>query len=264
MGNFVKCEIEGKIAVVTIDRPPVNALNYDVITQLGEVADQLAQNQEIGAVIITGAGNKAFVAGADISEIAELDQTGGLNLSLRGQAVFNKIANLPVPVIAAVNGFALGGGCELSLACDIRVVAANAKMGVPEVSLGIIPGYGGTQRLPRVLATGKAKELIFTGDMINAEEAYRIGLADRLTPEGQSVEEAKNWLRLFWQKDRWRYVLPRKQLIKALSVLCNRVCLLKPRFLGKYVIPLTRMKGPKHFWKKGKQTLLVSKSLIIF
>ena len=191
MGNFVKCEIEGKIAVVTIDRPPVNALNYDVITQLGEVADQLAQNQEIGAVIVTGAGNKAFVAGADINEVDVLDDTMGFTFSRRGQKVFDKIADLPVPVIAAVNGFALGGGCELSLACDIRVVAANAKMGVPEVSLGVIPGYGGTQRLPRVIATGKAKELIFTGDMVNAEEAYRIGLADRVVPEGQALEEAK-------------------------------------------------------------------------
>lgn len=193
MGNtYVRWEAEGKIRIVTIDHPPVNALNKDVITQLDQTFEQFwAENEEIGIVIITGAGNKAFVAGADINELPALDQWEGVKLSRRGQGVFKKIADFPAPVIAAISGFALGGGCELALACDIRVAAPNARLGLPEVSLGIIPGYGGTQRLPRVVAVGKAKELIFTGDQIPAEEAYRIGLVDRLAPDGDVLAEAK-------------------------------------------------------------------------
>ncbi len=191
MSELVQIKREERLAVVTINRPPVNALNHEVLDALESAFDQLADDRSLGVVILTGAGEKAFVAGADINEFPKINRTNGEKLSRRGQQVFQKIADLPVPVIAAVNGFALGGGLELALACDIRVITENARVGLPEVTLGIFPGYAGTQRLPRLIAPGKAKELIFTGEMIGAEEAYRIGLADHFTGVGEALEKAR-------------------------------------------------------------------------
>lgn len=191
MGELVRVGREDRLALVTIDHPPVNALNRQVMNELEEVFTDLGTDGSVGAVIVTGAGEKAFVAGADISEFPALSSANGEKLSRRGQFIFQLIADFPAPVIAAVNGFALGGGLELALACDIRVLAENAKIGVPEVTLGIFPGYGATQRLPRFIADGKAKELIFTGEMIDAAEAYRIGIADHLTAPGESLAKAR-------------------------------------------------------------------------
>jgi len=191
MSDLVQITREERLAVVTINRPPVNALNHEVLDALEGVFDQLAEDQSAGVVILTGSGEKAFVAGADINEFPKINSSNGEKLSRRGQQVLQKIADFPAPVIAAVNGFALGGGLELALSCDIRVVSDNARVGLPEVTLGIFPGYAGTQRLPRVIATGKAKELIFTGAMIDAAEAYRIGLADHLTRAGGSLDKAR-------------------------------------------------------------------------
>ncbi|HOB29331.1 MAG TPA: enoyl-CoA hydratase-related protein [Bacillota bacterium] len=191
MSDLVKVVKEERLAIVTINHPPVNALNSQVMELLEQSFDELVADESIGAVIITGAGEKAFVAGADINEFTSLSSTNGEQLSRRGQLIFQKIEDFPAPVIAAVNGFALGGGLELTLCCDIRVMAENARVGLPEVTLGIFPGYGGTQRLPRTVAPGKAKELIYTGDMIDAAEAYRIGLADRLVPPGEALPEAR-------------------------------------------------------------------------
>lgn len=191
MAELVQLSREERLAVVTINRPPVNALNKQVVDELEEVFDALAAEAGIGAVIVTGSGEKAFVAGADIGEFPSLNSANGERLSRRGQLVFQKIADFPAPVIAAVNGFALGGGLELALVCDIRVVAENARLGLPEVTLGIFPGYGGTQRLPRLIAAGKAKELIFTGEMIDAAEAHRLGIADHLVAAGEAVNRAR-------------------------------------------------------------------------
>jgi len=191
MSELIQVACEDHLAVVTINRPPVNALNHEVMDELEKTFDELAQDNSVRAVIITGAGEKAFVAGADIGEFPKLNRENGEKMSLRGQEVFQKIADFPAPVIAAVNGFALGGGLELALACDIRVVAENAKVGLPEVTLGIFPGYAGTQRLPRAIGTGKAKELIFTGEMIGADEAYRIGLVEHKTEAGKAMEKAR-------------------------------------------------------------------------
>jgi enoyl-CoA hydratase len=191
MSELVTVIREEQLAVVTINHPPVNALNKQVMDDLEKAFAELAEDKSVGAVIITGAGEKAFVAGADISEFPTLSSANGERLSRRGQLVFQQIADFPAPVIAAVNGFALGGGMELALACDIRVLAENAKVGLPEVTLGIFPGYGGTQRLPRFIAAGKAKELIFTGDMIDAAEAHRIGIADHLVPPGEALARAR-------------------------------------------------------------------------
>ncbi|MEW5783665.1 MAG: enoyl-CoA hydratase-related protein [Bacillota bacterium] len=191
MAELVQLAREDRLVVVTINHPPVNALNKQVMAELESVFEKLAGDTTVGAVIITGAGEKAFVAGADISEFPTLNSANGEKLSRRGQLIFQQIADFHAPVIAAVNGFALGGGLELALACDIRVVSENAKVGVPEVTLGIFPGYGGTQRLPRMIAPGKAKELIYSGEMIDAAEAYRIGLAEHLTAPGEAVAKAR-------------------------------------------------------------------------
>lgn len=191
MGDFITVVKEDRLAIVTINHPPVNALNSRVMDALENRFDELAGDESVGAVVLTGAGEKAFVAGADIGEFTTLSGANGEQLSRKGQLIFQKIEDHPAPVIAAVNGFALGGGLELALCCDIRVLAENARVGLPEVTLGIFPGYGGTQRLPRTVPPGKARELIYTGEMIDAAEAYRIGLADHLVPQGEALPEAR-------------------------------------------------------------------------
>ena len=193
--TFVRCEIEEGIAIVTIDNPSaLNALNSPTLDQLEKTFDDLAKRQEVKGVIITGAGEKSFVAGADISEFLPLNRETVAAFMGRGQGVFNKIESFGKPVIAAVNGFALGGGNELAMCCDIRIAAENAIFGQPEVNLGIIPGYGGTQRLPRLIGAGKAKEIIMADERISAQEAWRIGLVQRVVPRGKAVEEAKTLL----------------------------------------------------------------------
>lgn len=184
-------DVSDHIAVATINRPDkLNALNATVIRELGEMAEQVARDDAIHGLIITGAGAKAFVAGADIGEIAGQGPLDGAERSQAGQAVFGKIESLGKPVIAAVNGFALGGGCELAMACHIRLASESAKFGQPEVKLGISPGYGGTVRLPRLVGRGRALELLLTGAMIDAAEAWRIGLVNRVVSAEQLLPEA--------------------------------------------------------------------------
>lgn len=183
-------EVKDNIAVVTLNRPDkLNALNSQTINDLDSVFTELKNNDDVYVVILTGSGEKAFVAGADIKELNKLDMISAKKFSEKGQAVFNKIEKFDKPVIAAVNGFALGGGCELALACHIRIAGENAKFGQPEVNLGIIPGYGGTQRLARLVNTGRAMEYILTGDMINADTAYRIGLVNKIYPQEELLEK---------------------------------------------------------------------------
>lgn len=189
----VHLEYAGRTAIIRLDNPPVNALSAALLKELREAIQKLRQQIEAGdvrAVVVTGNGPKSFVAGADITRFLELDPVSGRELAREGQVIFEELAFLPCPVIAAVNGYALGGGLELAMACDIRIAAANARLGQPEVNLGLIPGYGGTQRLARLVGPGKAKELIFTGETLLAEEALRIGLVDRVVPEGRALEEA--------------------------------------------------------------------------
>lgn len=175
-------ERQGSIATVTVNRPQaLNALNADTLKELGQAFAELGADDAVSVVILTGAGEKAFVAGADISFMKDLTAIEARKFALLGQEVFNTIENLPQPVIAAINGFALGGGCELAMACDIRIAAENAKFGQPEVSLGVPPGFAGTQRLPRIVGKGRAKELLYTAEMIDAQEAYRIGLVNKVT-----------------------------------------------------------------------------------
>ena len=178
--------------LVTINREQaLNALNKETIAELQSAFDEYQSDSAIRCVIVTGAGSKSFVAGADIAELSELDQAGGETLSRNGLKLMQTIQDFPWPVIAAINGFALGGGCELALACDIRLASTKAKLGQPEVSLGLIPGYGGTQRLARLVGRGKATQLIMTGAMIRADEAYRIGLVDELCEPEELMDKAQ-------------------------------------------------------------------------
>lgn len=189
------------IATITINRPDkLNALNLGVMNDLEAAFEAAASDNEVQGIILTGAGDRSFVAGADIKQFTELDALDGHRFALRGQAIFNLIEETRKPVIAAVNGFALGGGCELALACHIRVAAENAVFGQPEVNLGIIPGYGGTQRLPRIVGRGLAIELILTGAQIDAQRAYQIGLVNRVVPADSLLTEARTMATTITQK----------------------------------------------------------------
>ena len=185
-------ERDGAVLVVTINRPDkLNALNSRTVSELAHAMDDAAGDAAIRAIVLTGAGEKSFVAGADIKELAEQTPVGGREHARSGQAVFDRIERLGKPVIAAVNGFALGGGCELAMACTIRLAADTAKFGQPEINLGLIPGYAGSQRLPRLVGRGRALELLLTGTPITADEALRIGLVNRVFPAAQLMTEAR-------------------------------------------------------------------------
>lgn len=187
---MIKLQKEGHIAILTVSRPEaLNALNSEALAELKARAEEVKADEDIRVLIVTGEG-KAFVAGADIAEMKDLNAEEGRDFGLRGQAALTAIEQLPIPVIAAVNGFALGGGCELSLCADIRIASEKAKFGQPEVGLGITPGFGGTQRLPRVIGLSKAMELILTGRMIKADEALAMGLVDKVVPPEQLMDEA--------------------------------------------------------------------------
>ncbi len=184
-------EKNDKIATISINRPKaLNALNSETLKELDCAVDMIAEDEGVYAVILTGVGGKAFVAGADITEMKDMSVAEGRKFGMLGNKVFRKIDLLEKPIIAAVNGFALGGGCELSMACDIRIASTNAKFGQPEVGLGITPGFGGTQRLARIAGMAVAKELIFTGRIIKAEEALRVGLVNKVVEPDKVMEEA--------------------------------------------------------------------------
>ena len=189
--EFITYEVEGQIGIITINRPnALNALNSTVLEELDKTLDAV-DLQTVRCLILTGAGEKSFVAGADIGEMSTLSKAEGEAFGKKGNDVFRKLETFPIPVIAAVNGFALGGGCEISMSCDIRICSENAVFGQPEVGLGITPGFGGTQRLARIVGTGKAKEMIYGARNIKAEEAYRIGLVNNVYPLEELMPAAK-------------------------------------------------------------------------
>lgn len=193
--EYIRVEKDGDIAIVTVDRQDkLNALNADVVREIGEAFDGLRDDDEVLGVILTGAGNKAFVAGADIAELATMGSVAGVTISREGQDVFRAIELFPKPVLAAVGGYALGGGCELALACHMRIASDKSRFGLPEVGLGIIPGYGGTIRLARLIGLGRAIELTLTGDMVDAERAHTIGLVSAVVPADDLLDEARKFL----------------------------------------------------------------------
>ena len=190
--NNLLLEVENGIALLTINRPKaLNALNSETLAELNACLAELENNDDVKVVILTGSGEKSFVAGADISEMVNATPAEGRKMGLLAREAFGRLQNMPQVTIAAVNGFALGGGCEISMACDIRVASDNAKFGQPECGLGILPGFGGTQRLPRLVGKGRAKELIFTCDMISADEAFRMGLANHVVPQAELIDYCK-------------------------------------------------------------------------
>lgn len=189
-------EMRDGLAYVTLNRPEkLNALNQKVMKELGACFEDIQRDDDVKAVILTGAGEKAFVAGADINELAVQTPMQGKETSLAGQQILNSIENLGKPVIAAVNGYAFGGGCELAMACTLRIAAENARLGQPEVKLGIIPGYAGTQRLPRLVGKGRAMELILSGEPVTAQEAFRIGLVNQVVPQKDLMAAAETLAR---------------------------------------------------------------------
>ncbi|MBD3107962.1 enoyl-CoA hydratase [Bacillus sp. AGMB 02131] len=194
MGELVKYEIENRVATVTIDNPPMNVLSSQVTQELDGIFTELASNPAVGAVVLTGNGSRAFMAGADIKEFPQkMNATKAEKLERNASVheVLNKIADLPKPTIASLNGLALGGGCELSLTCDIRIAEEHVKIGLPEIKLGLFPGGGGTQRLPRIVGPSKAKELMFVGDPITAQQALELGLVNQVVPSGEGLAAAQ-------------------------------------------------------------------------
>ena len=193
--KFLTLEVADRVATLTVNRPDkLNALNDATISELGQAIDQIRVDDSIGGVILTGAG-RAFVAGADISELSSQTPVLAKGRARAGQDVFRRIETCPKPVIAAVNGFALGGGCELAMACHIRIASDAAKFGQPESKLGLLPGYGGSQRLPRLVGKGRAVQLLLTGEMIDAQEAYRIGLVNKVTPAAELMSAAREMMK---------------------------------------------------------------------
>ncbi|MFY0543743.1 enoyl-CoA hydratase [Brevibacillus sp. H7] len=190
---------ENRIAVVSVNNPPANALNQPALKELRSILDELENEADVKVVVLTGEG-RFFIAGADIKEFTQLNPTEAEALATAGQELFNRIETYPKPILAAINGACLGGGLELAMACHIRLAAAEAKLGLPELNLGIIPGYGGTQRLPRLIGRGKATQMILTSEMIGGEEAYRIGLVEAVYPLEQLLDEAKKLAEAIAQK----------------------------------------------------------------
>jgi enoyl-CoA hydratase/carnithine racemase len=199
--QFVKTVIEDRVAVITIDHPPVNAFNLPTLEELSSTVDELVADPNVKAVVITGGGQIAFAAGADINEFTKIDTPEqATRLSAQVQALFSKIECAPKPFIAAINGVALGGGLELALACHMRIIGDRAKVGLTEITLGIIPGWGGTQRLPRLVGKGKAIELILTGDTLTAQEAFRLNLVNKVVPGGEVPKTARDLAKKIAQK----------------------------------------------------------------
>ena len=219
MAEHIKVKIENNTALLTLDSPPVNALSPALLKELKAEVDALGGNDEVRAVVITGAGNHAFCAGADLKAFQTMDLSDpdavARDLISVGHDAFNAIEDCPKPVIAAVNTLALGGGCELAMACDMRISSDRARFGQPETWLGLLPAYGGATRLPLLVGPGKAKELVFTGQMINAQEAQRIGLVDKVVPDGEEVRAAIDIARMIVRKSAPLAVAESKAVINA-------------------------------------------------
>ena len=252
--EFIKYEEEGEISILTINRPKaLNALNSQVLEELDKTLDAIDTNK-IRALIVTGSGEKSFVAGADIAEMSTLTKAEGEKFSKKGNDVFRKLETFPIPVIAAINGFALGGGCELSMSCDIRICSENAIFGQPEVGLGITPGFGGTQRLARLIGMGMAKEMIFTAQNIKAEQALRIGLVNAIYPQNELLNEAKK-LALTIAKNGANAIKNSKKAInEGMQVDIDKAIQIEEKLFGDCFENPEQVEGMKKFLEKGKKS----------
>jgi enoyl-CoA hydratase len=252
MNNLI-VEVADEIAVVTINRPKsLNALNSETLAELDKCFGEIEKRKDVKVLIVTGAGEKAFVAGADISEMVNAPPAEGKAMSMLACGAFEKLENMPQVTIAAVNGFALGGGCELSMACDIRIASENAKFGQPEVNLGILPGFGGTQRLPRLVGKGRAKELIFTGDMIDALEAYRIGLVNKVVPQTELFDCCRKLAEKIISKGSYAVALAKSVINAGLDMDIANGLKLETGYFGLAFATVDKKEGMTAFLEKRK------------
>ncbi len=250
--ELIQYELNEGIGVITVNRPKaLNALNAQVIRELDETLDAIDLSA-VRALIITGAGEKSFVAGADIAEMSTLTKAQGEAFGKAGNDVFRKLETFPIPVIAAINGFALGGGCELSMSCDIRLCSENAVFGQPEVGLGIPPGFGGTQRLARIVGIGKAKELIYTASNIKADEAYRIGLVNAVYPAEELMPAAKKMALKITRNAPIAVRACKKAINEGLQVDMDKAIIIEEKLFGECFATEDQMEGMKAFVEKRK------------
>lgn len=251
--NVIDYTVDETIAVITINRPKyLNALNTEVFLELNEAIDRIEKDSSIQAVVVTGAGDKAFVAGADIAEMQNKNVLEAREFSTLGNKIMLKLENLTRPVIAAVNGYALGGGCEVAMACDIRIAGNNAKFGQPEVGLGIIAGFGGTQRLIRLVGAGIAKEMLYTGEMINAERAYEIGLVNRIVDSTEVLPEAKKLAQTIAAKSPLGVSFTKKAVNEGSNLDIKRAVSLEAELFGSLFSTYDQTEGMSAFLEKRK------------
>ncbi len=255
MKNII-VEVENEIAVVTISREKsLNALNSETLAELKECFENIAARKDVRVLILTGAGKKAFVAGADISEMVNATPAEGRRMGMLAKEAFMLLETMPQVTIAAVNGYALGGGCEISMACDIRIASDNAKFGQPEVGLGILPGFGGTQRLARLVGKGRAKEIIFTCDQIDAQEAYRIGLANKVVPQDELLDTCKSMAEKIMSKGSYAISLAKEAINTGLETDLASGLTLEADLFGLSFSTADKKEGMTAFLEKRKENL---------
>ncbi|GAA6492669.1 enoyl-CoA hydratase-related protein [Candidatus Bariatricus faecipullorum] len=257
--EFVTYETEGQVGIITINRPKaLNALNSAVLNDLNAVIDGVDTN-EVRCLILTGAGEKSFVAGADIGEMSTLTKEEGEAFGKKGNDIFRKLETLPIPVIAAVNGFALGGGCEISMSCDIRICSDNAVFGQPEVGLGITPGFGGTQRLARLVGPGMAKQMIYTARNIKADEALRIGLVNAVYPQAELMDAAKKMAAGIAKNAPIAVRNCKKAINEGLDLDMDKAIELEEKLFGDCFESYDQQEGMKAFLEKRKVEAFLNK-----
>lgn len=251
--NNIIVEKNNSTLIVTINRErALNSINKETVAELQSAFEKYESDSDIRCVIVTGAGSKSFVAGADIAELAELDQAGGETLSRNGLKLMQTIQDFPWPVIAAINGFALGGGCELALACDFRLASTKARLGQPEVNLGLIPAYGGSQRLARLIGRGKATQLIMTGQILKAEEAHRIGLVDELCEPEELMDKAQAMAGEIASKAPLAIKKAKECINGGLEMTLSEGCIFEMKKFGEVCGTNDKTEGTKAFMEKRK------------
>ena len=258
--NNLLLEVENGIALLTINRPKaLNALNSETLAELNTCLAELENNDDVKVVILTGSGEKSFVAGADISEMVNATPAEGRAMGLLAREAFGRLENMPQVTIAAVNGFALGGGCEISMACDIRVASENAKFAQPECGLGILPGFGGTQRLARLVGKGRAKEMIFTCDMIDAQDAYRIGLANHVVPQEELLDYCKAMAGRIMKNAPYAVSLAKQVINSGADMDLDNGLKLEANIVGLSFSTEDKMEGMTAFLEKRKEKHFIGK-----
>ena len=258
--NNLLLEVENGIALVTINRPKsLNALNSETLAELNTCLAELEPREDVRVVILTGSGTKSFVAGADISEMVNATPKEGRAMGMLAREAFGRLETMPQVTIAAVNGFALGGGCEISMACDIRVASENAKFAQPECGLGILPGFGGTQRLPRLVGKGRAKEMIFSCDMIDAQEAYRIGLVNHVVPQEELIDYCKAMAGRMMKNAPFAISLAKQAINTGMDTDLDSGLKLEANLFGLSFSTADKMEGMTAFLEKRKEKTFIGK-----